>query len=189
MSNIIPKIEHGAANSVYDGQTNIEPNDTSCTDAHGVGITSLGNPAFALPPVICPTRHASITTLARQSNYTYTPFVDLNGAIYDANVLLDASLLSPYKMIVTANITANRTYQFPTAEDLVVLLGASLKAGSFWTVYFGANGGNITILTNTGITFRGNTGFLQININTHRKLGIRLTSLEPGAEAYECYIY
>ena len=154
---------------------------------HGVATHEGGN------TIVCPTTQKTVTnTLVITGAINHVNFWELTGAAYDAAITIPTQVFVPKTMIDLTTVTAARNYTVPTAANLIAYLLQVLHepplGSTTYTFRFAANGANVTLITNTGVTLKGNTTVPVIASGTTRTLYIRLTDLRPGNEAYELWI-
>lgn len=152
-----------------------------------------GHPTYTGGSAIwCPTTSATNTALAVTGGGAFTTNYWILTTAWDADITIPAYYITPNVIANSSTVTAGRSYTVPTAANLIawleVLSNNGEKGTTAWTLRWAANGGAITILTNTGCTLRGNTGTPIIANGTTRTFHVRLTNLIPGSEAYEFWI-
>jgi len=184
------KIDHGNNTPYQD--TNLLPLPHQCTDHHAVPLHHGVPTHHGGTTLICPTRAFAATTLLPAVPLNTVNIWRLSGAAWDAAITIPAYLLTHNVMMAHVTLTADRIWTTPTAADfigyLLQQLHEPLLGTAYWTLHLGCDGGNITPAPGAGCTFRGNT-VATIAAATTRSVGVRLTDVRPGSEAYEIYWY
>lgn len=191
MATHLAKIDHSNSTPYQDG--NLLPLASEGTDAYVVH-TFEGLPTHqGGSSVMCPTIRRQLSSTA-DGPFLGTSFYSLS-AFWDNNGLtLLPVMLHWNTILISTVISGNRTYTLPSAAVLIAFLNKSthspLLGGTFWSLKIGVDGGfTLTLAPGVGSTVRGNVTNLVIASGTTRGIGIRLTNIIPGTEAYELYIF
>lgn len=190
MSSHLLKADHSLTSSYTEG--NLLPLPTEGTDAYSVHTYESLPTHPGGSTIFCPTTIRTVLTLTASTQPLGTNIWIL-GDLWNADIFIPPSLLHYTTMIVQAQITVDRTWELPSAASLVSYLLAHsqspLYAGSTWVFSVCVNGAVLIFAPGAGCTLRGNTTYPAIADGRSRTVGVRLTNVTPGAEAYEFYIF
>lgn len=193
----LQKIDHGNVN-IYEA-TNLNPLPHQGTDHHAVPLYQDVPTHHGGSTLYCPVTSRAITTL-NPSAGTVGPLQgvsiwEVSGA-FDANITIPTFLFGYHTMIISASITAGRTWTTPSAVNLINLVthpqyaisSEALLGTTTWEFVIGTTTvNNITLAAGAGCIFKGYTP--TVVISPYRRFFVRLTDLRPGNEAYELWTY